>query len=71
METNVLDELLCGAVTLKQRCFASGEFVFHKEDTADNIFTIEKGQVKLTRYTMEGRSVVLCRSRIILGSLSL
>ncbi len=33
--------------------------MFCKGDTANNIFSVEEGQVQLTRYTMEGRSVVL------------
>jgi CRP-like cAMP-binding protein len=40
----------------------AGGFVFHKGDIAKSIYTVEAGQIKLTRYTMEGRTVVLYRA---------
>jgi len=59
MKINILDKLLRNSVKTEKKVVASGDFVFHKGDTANNIFTVEEGQVRLTRYTMEGRAVVL------------
>jgi len=59
MKINILDKLLRNSVKTEKKVLASGGFVFHKGNTVNNIFTVEEGQVRLTRYTVEGRAVVL------------
>lgn len=56
---DILNTLLCDSITIEKRCLKVGEFVFHKGDPTTHIFTVEKGLIKLTRFTMEGRAVIL------------
>jgi CRP-like cAMP-binding protein len=59
MKIDTLDKLLGDSVTIEKKSLGAGDFVFHKGDPANHIFTVEEGQVKLARYTLEGRTVVL------------
>ncbi len=51
------------SVSTKRRNCRSNELIFRQGDPAHYIFVIEEGQVKLERYTIEGRKVVMHRAK--------
>jgi CRP-like cAMP-binding protein len=59
MNINTLDHLFFDNQSFKEKEYKPGEHVFSQGDTAHNIFAVKKGQVKLERYTAEGRVVVM------------
>ena len=59
MNIRVLDNLISDSTAIQTRSFEAEEYVFYQGDPAYHIFVVEKGQVKLTRYTIEGRSVIM------------
>jgi CRP-like cAMP-binding protein len=59
MNIHILDKLISDSTVIIIRSFEAEEYIFYQGDPAYHIFVVEKGQVKLTRYTIEGRSVVI------------
>jgi len=54
-----LNKLFSNAVTPKRRRYKANTFVFRQGDPVQGIFALEAGQVKLERYTSEGRSAMM------------
>ena len=59
MDINTLDKLFSDSGHIKTRKLMSNEYVFYQGDIAQNIFAIKKGQIRLERPTIEGRSVTM------------
>jgi CRP/FNR family transcriptional regulator, dissimilatory nitrate respiration regulator len=57
MLSAILDQL--SSVTAETRELRAREFLFHQGDRARNIFAVEDGHIKLTRYLSNGKSVVM------------
>ena len=59
MNIKTLDHLFFDNQSFKEKLYKPGELVFSQGDTAHNIFAVRKGQVKLERFTAEGRVVIM------------
>ncbi len=59
MKIKLLDDLFSKSAPMERRDYEAGDPVFSQGDRALNIFAVVEGQVKLERYTIEGRSVLL------------
>ena len=57
MLTDTLDKLISGRVATRE--LGAREFLFRQGDSAQHIFSIEEGHIKLTRYLSNGKSVVM------------
>jgi len=57
MLIDILDKLIPG--TAETRELNPREFLFRQGDTAEHIFAVDDGHIKLTRYLSNGKSVVM------------
>ena len=57
MLTNILNKLISGLAETRE--LRPREFLFRQGDNAEHIFAVEEGQIKLTRYLSNGKSVVM------------
>ncbi len=59
MIIDTLDKLFFDASSVQKQNIAPGQYVFRQGDPAPNIYAVESGQVKLERYTLEGRNIIM------------
>ncbi len=57
MTISSLEHIFFTTNPVKKMTLKPGEYVFSQGDEARNIFAVEKGQIQLERYTVEGRVV--------------
>lgn len=56
LDDDVLKKL---APILQRRTYQKNSFILYEEDLGDSLFIIQKGQVKITRVSEDGREVIL------------
>ncbi len=56
---NTLDDLLKNYVQSDKKHFQAGDYIFMQGDSARYIYIVVEGQVRLERFTIEGRSVIM------------
>ncbi len=59
MLTEDLLQLFSGAVAPRRRQYKASDVIFRQGDTAEGIFAVEEGRVRLDRYTSEGRTTIM------------
>jgi CRP-like cAMP-binding protein len=57
MLTETLHKLISGVAPVRE--LRPREFLFRQGDSAEHIFSVEEGHIKLTRYLSNGKSVVM------------
>ena len=59
MNINSLDNLFGEIPSFTIKSYAPNEAIFNQGEKASHIYAVEKGQVKLERPTIEGRSIIM------------